>query len=228
MTVPTPRPQPPRVDNSITREDTFGIRPDLFEALQENLVSKHEFEGIERDFMQYKDLWGYISSTPSKTVEWRWGAAGGEATRRIYYDSLLAPTMNARVNSAGEVQLLQPGPWNFFVSTWAEGTGYAGSGMVSLDVKLFDKAGEEIHQLPSDKRFPGTESSPLKTQGSYVVSPSQLPVTVKVWFQTGKWRAFRGGSKFAVLTAWKLSSETLDNKPPEDTGGIDEGDWKGN
>ena len=212
--------------NSRTREDTYGIRPDLFDALQQNLVSQQQVDGVKRDFAEYKNLWGYVSATPSKTVEWRWGAAGDEATRRIRYDSPLAPTLNAQVESNGDVVLLQPGPWNFLVSTWAEGTGYTGGNEVYLDVHLYDKNNVRIHLLPSDKRYPGTDSTPLQTSGSYVVSPSQLPVRVRVWFRTGRWRAFRGGSNFAVLTAWKLSSETMSTIPPADSGGVDAGDWK--
>lgn len=212
--------------NGLTREDTFGIRPDLFQALQEAAVGRQEFDGLERDFMQYRNLYGYVAATPSQTVEWRWGAAGGEDTRRIRYDRLLAPPVNARVEGNGDVVLEQPGPWNFFVSSWAEGTSYGGGNDVWLDVKLFDKTGREITTLPSDKRWPGTDATPLKTQGSYVISPSQVPVTAKVWFRTGKWRAFRGGSLFAQFIAWKLSSETMSSRPPEDTGGVDAGEWK--
>lgn len=212
--------------NSRTREDTYGIRPDLFDALQQNLVSQQQVDGVKRDFAEYKNLWGYVSATPSKTVEWRWGAAGDETTRRIRYDSLLAPPVNARVETNGDVTLLQPGPWNFLVSTWAEGTGYTGGNEVYLDVQLYDKNNLMIQALPSDKRYPGADSTSLQTSGSYVVSPSQLPVRVRVWFRTGRWRAFRGGSNFAVLTAWKLSSETMSTIPPTDSGGVDVDTWK--
>lgn len=109
--------------NSRTRLETFGIRPDLFDALQNNSVSKNDLDLVDKQTQIIDSTRGYCCAYQSLNITTGkvqpdsllgWTQVWRADERLLPFDRPVGPSKGAHVGNGGIV-FDQPGLWTVYV-----------------------------------------------------------------------------------------------------------------
>lgn len=145
--------------SGLTRNETFGIRPDLFDKLEKASVSRQEFDDVADGQLALQNqtellngVRGYccayqsLNITTGKTEDLgslgifkKWSAE----ERLLPYDSPVGPSKGAHVTDTGIV-FDEPGLWTVYVMCRRRPPGgtYRANPISSVRAHIFDSSGE--------------------------------------------------------------------------------------
>lgn len=140
--------------NSRTRADTFGLRPDIYDALAGNMVKKTDLESL---------LPNYGAATApkeSKSVSNTW----------FPFTKPIEPMIGCRMfdGDGGGIVLDVVGMWECFTNIYAFNNGVL-LGNAQAKLELWSPEGEFVERQTSKAILPGNSGFPMVTQRAFVV-----------------------------------------------------------
>lgn len=191
-------PLTPNEQNAKTRASTYGIRPDLYEAMQSFMVKRSEVQEVQ-DALD--GVSGHCAAYQSENINTQWFNAD---IRELPMNAPFSEeSKGAHIEDSGIV-FDRPGLWRVDAWTLARNTGFTGGAEAWLkiivrnpDSSIFRE--HYFHHLPNNllATLQGKTTVPISQPGMYV--------RVDVW--SSRWRWFDGGTLNSGLIVTRFNAD---------------------
>lgn len=182
---PVTTPMTRNEQNSKSRAQTFGIRPDLFQAAQESMVKKSDLDELSENLAN-AGVRGYAASTMQFDLEL--GSTDSDATNSdsvLPYSVKFGPAVAAHTEG-NSLQVEETGLWTATLNLYTVGNGHAPSAYGDLSVhivaskerpgtgepKFYEHRMSWSNEVNHQHNFSGTFSIdfPIEIEGTYVTA----------------------------------------------------------